>query len=105
MKAYGRSHTRKDTKKPKDKDMEKIKSKPGMSNAGEYEGFVTAGPHGTYPLGYSKGTISPKRVRAALALAHHLGKAGENKLRKNIARILTQKHKLPSLVARIRKGQ
>ena len=87
-----------------DKKMEKIRSKPGMGNAGEYKGLVTAGPHGTYPLGYTKGNISPKRVRAALALAHHLGSAGEAKLRTRIGHILKRKGKMQGLANRLLKG-
>jgi len=79
-------------------------TKPGMSNAGEYKGLVTAGPKGTYPLGYKKGSISPKRVRAALSLGHHLGEKGENKLRKNIGSILKSKGKMQGLANRLIHG-
>ena len=78
--SYGKSHRR--GEKRDDKKMEKIKERPGLSNAGKYpQGLVTAGPHGSYPLGYKAGGISPKRVRAALALGHNLGSKGEEKLR------------------------
>ena len=80
------------------------KPKPGMSNAGEYKGLVTAGPKGTYPLGYKPGQISPKRVRAALSLAHHLGPKGEEKLRSNIGRILKSKGTMRSLANRLKHG-
>ncbi len=81
--------------------LDKIRNKPGMGNAGEYKGLITAGPHGTYPLGYTKGNISPKRVRAALSLAHHLGDAGEAKLRKRIGAILKRKGKMQGLANRL----
>ena len=92
--AYGKSHTR----------LSEIKKKPGMGNAGDYKGLVTAGPHGTYPLGYKPGGISPKRVRAALALGHHLGSKGETKLRKNIGSILKRKGKMQGLANRLLHG-
>jgi len=92
--AYGKSHKR----------LSEIKSKPGMGNAGDYKGLVTAGPHGTYPLGYKPGGISPKRVRAALSLGHHLGSKGEAKLRKNIGSILHRKGKMQGLANRLLHG-
>jgi hypothetical protein len=93
--AYGKSHKR----------LAEIKSKPGLSNSGEYKGLVTAGPHGTYPLNMTKGgPISPRRVRAALSLGHHLGSKGEAKLRKNIGSILQRKGKMQGLANRLLHG-
>lgn len=47
-------------------NLEKIRQKPGMSNAGKYPGVKDfAGPHGTYPIN----TID--RGRSALKLAHN----------------------------------
>ena len=100
--SYGKSHRRSD--KRDDKKMEKIRERPGLSNAGEYKGLVTAGPHGSYPLGYKPGGISPKRVRAALALGHHLGSRGEEKLRSNIGHILKRKGKMLGLANRLIHG-
>ena len=71
-------------------NLRKLRSKPGMSSAYTYKpGLIFAGPHGTYPLGYSKGTISPKRVRAALSLAHH--SSDEKKLKERIANLIITK--------------
>ena len=92
--AYTQSHKR----------LSQIKKKPGMGNAGDYKGLVTAGPHGTYPLGYKPGGISPKRVRAALSLAHHLGSKGEATLRKKIGSILKRKGKMQGLANRLLHG-
>ena len=94
-----RSHSR-DDKKSK---LEKIREKPGMSNAGKYDKSDApfAGPHGTYPLG-EDGKLSPRRVRAALALAHHSKNPG--KIRSKVASILSNRGKMPSLAAKIRKS-
>ena len=101
--AYGKSHRRAD--KRKENKMEKIRERPGLSNAGKYpKGLVTAGPHGSYPLGYKAGGISPKRVRAALSLAHHLGSSGESKLRTKIGHILKRKGEMLGLANRLIHG-
>ena len=88
---------------------EKLKAerqRPGSSNAGEYSkgDGPFAGPSGgaakgTYPLGKG-GKLSPKRVRAALALAHNA--PNPSGIRKKVASVLENKDRMPSLAAKIR---
>jgi hypothetical protein len=89
---------------------EKLKAerqRPGSSNAGEYTAKADgpfAGPSGgaakgTYPLGKG-GKLSPKRIRAALALAHNA--PNSEGIRKKVASVLESKNRMPSLAAKIR---
>ena len=91
-----REHSRENKKK-------KIREQPGMSNSGKYDKSDApfAGPHGTYPLG-DDGKLSPRRVRAALALAHHSKKP--DSIRSKVANVLENRGRMPSLAAKIRKS-
>jgi len=86
--------------------IEEIRKKPGMSNAGKYDGLITAGPHGTYPLNKTKGgPINPDRVQAALALGHHLGEEGSKTLRRRIGTLIKGAGKKPSLANKLLRGK
>lgn len=87
-------------------NMEEIRKRPGMGNAGKYDGLITAGPHGTYPLNKTKGgPINPDRVRAALALGHHLGEQGNKTLRRRIGSLVKGTGKMPSLANKLMRGK
>lgn len=85
------------------------RKKPGGSNVGEYHsgnifvGPAGGAPKGSYPItkGGSK-KIDPKRVRAALALAHNA--PNPQGIRSRIKSILDKKNVMQGLANRIMKG-
>ena len=91
------------------KSIKEARKKPGGSNVGEYHsgnifvGPAGGAPKGSYPItkGGSK-KIDPRRVRAALMLAHNA--PNPEGIRTKIAQILKRKKSMQGLANRILKG-
>ncbi len=88
------------------KSLKEIRKQPGMSNAGKYEGLITAGPHGTYPINeVPGGPPTIRRINALRSLSHHLGPRGESKMLKRAGSLLKKYGKFPSLANKLLRGK